>query len=599
LANPLPTAERETLRVEKPAVTPASEGLRSRLGGIDFALLPVLVLPLLLLRLDDTWLFAYSAGEQGFIDTWLYFGYFLDFTHHLRTFRSGYVAGRLPWVLPGVFAYHFFPPIVAACVLHVVFFWVALVSLYLILKHTVGRRAALLSAFLMGCYSYFLWAIGWDYVDGATISYMLLTLCLLTYAAKAVRPQRWLVLSGAAFALAIYTHLFVISFVPAFALYYFFARREHGAEWPAPSRRLLLRGFLAVTVLFAVLNVVLRAAPLFFLVPALSRASRFVGTGNRWFDSSYGWLASAFWLLLPGVAALGAFLSVNLSERPRTWRGFRFFWQLHLAVCAFIMLMWQLSGQPVLQLPFVYTSLLIPAVFLALGAQVASSLERLRSSQFAILLIAAAAILLSPFAVPLNSQVIATIEQHRWLWPAGLGIAAVVLLARQFRYTGALAVLLLCASVATLTATTGTRTWGHPGAPDDPRLQKQAFLAIVDSVHAVQQIDPTDHLFFWYDFRAPLGPLHRSVSSTFMWWHRLVSETFPSLDVLTGPPYPTYKPLQPHLKIAILSVDEDALQRADDTLRKVGLTARFISQRRISEGPISWNMIVIETEKAE
>jgi Dolichyl-phosphate-mannose-protein mannosyltransferase len=570
----------------------------SRLGRIDFALLPVLALPLLLLKLDDTWLFAYSASEQGFIDTWLYFGYFLDFTHHLRAFRSGYVAGRLPWVLPGVFAYHFFSPFVAARVLHLVFFWIALISLYLILKHTVGRRAGLLSALLMGCYSYFLWAIGWDYVDGATISYLLLTLCLLTYAAKAVRPQRWLMSSGAAFALAIYTHLFVISFVPAFALYYFFARREYGGEWPALSRRLLLRGFLAVTLLFVVLNVALRAAPLFFLVPALSRASRFVGTGNRWFDSSYGWLSSAFWLLLPGVAALGAFLSVNLSGRPRTWRGFSFFWQLHLAVCAFIMLLWQVSGQPVLQLPFVYTSLLIPAVFLALGAQAAAALERLGPRQFAALWMVAAAILILPFVVPLNSQIVTAVELHRWLWPAGLGIAAVALLAGRIRYLSALAVLLLCASVATLTATTGTRTWGRSGQPDDPRLEKQAFLAIVDSVRAIQQIDPSDHLYFWYDFRAPLGPLHRSVSSTFMWWHRLVSETFPSLEVLTGPPYPAYKPLQPHMRIAILTVDEEAFEKADGTLRKAGLTARLVSQSRISEGPIAWNMIVIETEKA-
>jgi len=598
LANPLPTTEREPLQVRKPAITHASEGLRSRLRGMDFALLPILILPLMLLKLDDSWLFAYSAGEQGFIDTWVYFGYFLDLTHHLQTFRSGYFAGRLPWILPGFLAYRSFPPTVAPYVLHVAFYWVAVVALYLILKKTVSRRAALLAALLMGCHSYFLWAIGWDYVDGAAITYVLLTLCVLTYAARAERPRRWLVLSGAVFGAAIYCHLFLITFAPLFALYYYFAKREYGRN-PRPSAiRSFVHGFLGLTLIFVVVNLVFKAAPLFFIIPSLSRAARFAGAGNKWLDPSYKWVTSATWLLFPAVTLLGAFLVMNRQHSAPTRRGFPLFWQLYFVLSAFIMLLWQLSGQPVLQSAFVYTSLLIPAVFLALGAQLATVVEGFSRRQFAALCCGAAIILLSPFMVPLHSGFITVIQQHRWLWPAVLGTAGVAVLARPARHTGALAVLLLCAVGATLTLTTGTRTWGHPGAPDDATVQKQAFLAVVDSVRAVQEIDPTNHLFFWYDFRAPLGPLHRSVASTFMWWHRLVSETFPSLDVLAGPPYPRYKPVQPHMRIAILTVDEAALEKAKRSLREVGLTARFIGQRRISEGPISWNMILIETEKA-
>lgn len=598
LANPLPTTEREPLQVEKRAITHASKGLRSWLRGIDFALLPILVLPLLLLKLDDSWLFAYSAGERGFIDTWVYFGYFLDLTQHLQAFRSGYFAGRLPWILPGFLAYRSFPPVVAAYVLHVAFYWIALLSLYLILKNTVSRRAAFLTALLMGCYSYFLWAIGWDYVDGAAISYMLLTLCLLTYAAKAACPRRWLVLSGAASGLAIYCQLFLITFAPLFALYYRFARREYGGEMRAPYRRPVLSGFVAVTLLFAVLNIVLGAAPLFFIVPALSRASKFVVLGNRWFDSSYNWIASALWLLLPAVALLGTFLSVNLRGSRPTPRGFRLFWQLYFVLSAFIMLLWQLSGEPVLQLAFVYTSLLIPALFLGLGAQLGAVLEHFSRWQFAALCGGAAVILLLPFVVPLHSGFITAVQQHRWLWPAALGTAGVGLLVGQVRYTRALAVLLLCAAGATLTVTTGTRTWGHPGSPDDPVVQRQAFLAVVDSVRAAQEIDPTDHLFFWYDLQARLGPLHRSVASAFMWSHRLVSESFPLLGPQAETPDLKPKVPLPHTRIAILTVDEDALQKAEQSLRQVGLTARFLGQRRISEGPISWNMILIETDKA-
>lgn len=83
-----------------------------------------------------------------------------------------------------------------------------------------------------------------------------------------------------------------------------------------------------------------------------------------------------------------------------------------------------------------------------------------------------------------------------------------------------------------------------------------------------------------------------------MWSHRVVSESFPLLGPEAETPDLKPKVPLPHMRIAILTVDEDALQKAEQSLRQVGLAARFIGQRRISEGPISWNMILIETDKA-
>ncbi len=579
----------------------------SWLRQIDFALLPILALPLLLLRLDDTWLFAYSAAaappgcrgcERGFIDPWIYFGYFLDLPQHLSTFRSGYFAGRLPWIFPGYLAYRSFPPVIAAYVLHVVFYWVAVVSLYLVLKHTVSRRAALMAVLLMGCYSYFLWAIGWDYVDGAAIAYVLATLCVLTYAAKARNPRRWLILGGVIFGLTIYCQLFLITFAPLFALYYRFARDqyEHAHKLPGSHLRPFAYGFLGLTLLFAAFNVVLKAAPLFFVIPSLSRAARFMGTRNRWFDPSYTWITGAEWLLLPAITLLGAMFFLTRC-RKSAHGGFPFFWQLYFVFSALLMLLWQASGQPVLQLVY-YTSLLIPGMFLALGAQSAAVVQRLSRRQFAALCCGATLVLLLPFVVPLRSGLILLIQQHRFLWPAVLGTVGTVLLVRQVRYTGALAVLLLCAAFGTLTLAIGTRTWGHPGRPDDPALRKQAFLAVVDSVRAVKEIDPTDHLFFWYDVQAPLGRLYRSVASTFMWSHRIVSERFPLLGAEAETPDLKPRVPAPQTRIAILTVDKEALAKAEVSLRRVGLEAKFLGERSIREGPISWKMILIETEKA-
>jgi len=63
-------------------------------------------------------------------------------------------------------------------------------------------------------------------------------------------------------------------------------------------------------------------------------------------------------------------------------------------------------------------------------------------------------------------------------------------------------------------------------------------------------------------------------------------------------PYLKLKIPPPHTRIAILTVDPAAFEKAEQSLREVGLTAHLVGQRRISEGPISWNIILIETEKA-
>jgi len=205
-------------------------------------------------------------------------------------------------------------------------------------------------------------------------------------------------------------------------------------------------------------------------------------------------------------------------------------------------------------------------------------------------------LLLLPFVLPLNYGLALAIQQHRWLWPGILAAAGVSLLAFRVRYTGALAVLLVCAACGTLNLTTGTRTWGHAGQPDDPAIEKQAFLAIVDSVRTVQRIDPDRQLFFWYDFQAPLGTLHRSVASTSLWSRRLVSESFPLLGAKAETPYLKLKIPPPHTRIAILTVDPAAFEKAEQSLREVGLTAHLQGQRRISEGPIAWNMVLVETD---
>src|SRR5246127_2027628 len=132
---------------------PAHAGKSTWASYFDSGVLLIAALPWAILRFDSSWLFAYSTSSFGFIDPFIYFGYFLDLTQHLRTFKGAYFSTRLTWTVPGAIVYHVFSPLHAAYVLHLALFYLATLSLYVILQITVSRRAALVAAILMGCHS--------------------------------------------------------------------------------------------------------------------------------------------------------------------------------------------------------------------------------------------------------------------------------------------------------------------------------------------------------------------------------------------------------------------------------------------------------------
>jgi hypothetical protein len=109
---------------------------------------------------------------------------------------------------------------------------------------------------------------------------------------------------------------------------------------------------------------------------------------------------------------------------------------------------------------------------------------------------------------------------------------------------------------------------------------------IVDSVRAIQELDPKGNLFFWYEGDGKLGRLYRSVASTYGWSYRLQSESFPEVG-----------PKAPPLGRRIVILSEDArgdLEKAEESLHKLGLADQVVTQRTIHEEPFSWSMTEIE-----
>jgi len=129
-------------------------GLKSLALKVDRGLLLLLALPLFLLLANPSWILT----PTGSIDPWVYFGYFRNLGHHLWTFAGTYYGTRLPQIIPGYLCNRLFPPLAAEYVLHLTFYYIAVISLYLILKQCFNSRVALLTSILMGCYPFFLGA---------------------------------------------------------------------------------------------------------------------------------------------------------------------------------------------------------------------------------------------------------------------------------------------------------------------------------------------------------------------------------------------------------------------------------------------------------
>src|SRR5262249_52954355 len=124
----------------------------------------LLGLPWLLLLINCDW--AVVDPLSGWLDPWIYTGFFLNLRHHLHLFPGTYYGSRLGWVIPGYVVHHAFSPVVANYILRLALFYGTILPLYFVLRETVHRRAALVGAMMMGCYTWFLFSIGWDYVDG-------------------------------------------------------------------------------------------------------------------------------------------------------------------------------------------------------------------------------------------------------------------------------------------------------------------------------------------------------------------------------------------------------------------------------------------------
>jgi hypothetical protein len=284
-------------------LTPPNPRASRLKASLSPAILTVLAIPLIQLLARPAWMYNPDGWDQ-----WFYYGFFQHLRHHMAAFGGSYFSTRLALILPGYAAHSLLGPLTANFCLRLYIYWVAILSLYFLVRRSYGQRCAVICCLLLSACADFLLAVGWDYIDGPGIAYGLLCLEELSASAAAAASSRrtaaWRAgFAGMAFGAAMHVNLFLTILAPVLAVV-FLARagRQTGGFLALPA----LGGLAALTGCLGLVNVAL-GGPFLFFVPSIAFGGQVIKTHPDW-ASPLVWAAGAWWLVIPFAVALACVL---------------------------------------------------------------------------------------------------------------------------------------------------------------------------------------------------------------------------------------------------------------------------------------------------
>ena len=326
-----------------------------------WGLLLVLLPSTLTVALPD---WRYSAADS--IDAWVYNGFF----RHLSTYSSvmfpgTYYGSRLGWIVPGAVAYQLFQAQTAAFVLHVVFYDMAIGSLYWIVRRIAGPSSAVFAALACGFYLPAVRALGSDYVDGAVIAYALLSVALGMSAPEKTRP--WAIFGSGMAAGAMLNSNIGAAFLLPSMLVWFVPLTLRG--WLTKSlwtqAAIWTGGIVGCTLALSIVSVVAGGSWAFFL-----QSFRWIQGQqfkNPWDVAGLTWILASPWVFLPLATMLAILIAWRPWTRIRPETG-RIRAGASLGILLAVFIVWDFIGSgSLLFWPF-YASWLVPWTFIAIGA---------------------------------------------------------------------------------------------------------------------------------------------------------------------------------------------------------------------------------------
>ena len=564
-------------------VSPASRAESTRTFPYAVA---VLLLPVLVLWHRDDPLFS----PLWQTDPWFYLGYFRNLVNFKRDlFPDFYYGSRLSWILPGYVLHALFSPVVANAILHLAAHSVAVLSLFFIVRWTIGIRTAYLTAMTFSLHPWLWAATGWDHVNGGAIAYFLLAMALLTRAAVHGRTIN-LILAGMAVAGSVYAHFFLIAFAPLLLIFYL-GLTTNWQFRPALHRALKLAGwmslgFVVFTAPISVINAKFVDGNPWFWSPSFKTAQTVVQnyTWNEsiWSDQK---LVPWLWFVVAGTAvALFLLLSYFKTRTDRTSRASLLF-SIQLLLAAGLMASLQGRGITLLG-HYYYACYLLPFVFLVLGASLWPSIEKM-SQRTALLTCVLATLLFGALWYEPSANLI-PLSRVPALWQillAGAALAGALLL--RWRPFG---IFLGIIGLAILTALVYTGSYGGVDL-HATRLQYQRVMNARQDIEMHRRGAP---ILFWYDKREmPAYFEYYALNATYMAEFARINENFPS--DCSGP-------AQPGTVVVVTSQKPHAAELAQAALtacwRNSGLQPALESQEIIRAEPAPYTLTMLKVEAA-
>ena len=256
-----------------------------------------------------------NFSAAGYLDPWIYTGYFTHFSYLVQHWGLTYYVSRLPWIVPGLLVFKVATPAAASVLLNALIMASSVTALYFIVFWHYGTLPAILSCIALMTNPYFVYAVAWDYPDGPAIAYALLGLACFLRPAPRLVPSG--VAGGAFLALSGYTNLAGLPVLLGMLMIPLWRYRQSFKRLVREAFHILLGGS-AVTLLFAIIGKLLLNTYLFFMPQIdmiLYTRAHPDYLRNMW-GAGYAWIPGAFRLFPPlFIIFLGGILLVKQRRR--------------------------------------------------------------------------------------------------------------------------------------------------------------------------------------------------------------------------------------------------------------------------------------------
>jgi len=505
----------------------------------------------------------------------MYYGYFVDLKQHIRVFKDFYYGTRLPWILPGAFVYSLFPSSLGKVLLHFSFLYSAIISLYLILKRTLSAKVAFLTVLLVTGYQPFLNEMGSFYISSGAIVYFLLTLLMLIPSNEKMTRKR-LFLAGCFASCLIFTQILFVPFLAFALMLFWFFNSPMSKQTFLQSIRLMCFGFFAMTFLFCVFNYLL-TQNFFFFMPTI----RWIGWFSIKLKENPWWQPFSKWgyrmphlLIFCLIAALGftVWMFKNQIKDLKLRRTILFLhgiFMLNLILMCFLQFFLK---KHVLQYHY-YSCYLYPICFLALGGIVAFTFQNVNGRK----------LVLHSFALVMITLLGLSLEKAlgmQWIciFLIALFISAMVgFFNKQLKI---IAVYAVAISFALINMERNEKV-------SQKYLGKNEaiYQAIVKGIDVVHRMDPEIKAHFWIPFTTlPSRFIFKSIASSNLFELRLFSKNFPHLDEFSK---------RGERRLILLSEDEDALEKANASLKTLGLKASVLREETVANSVCEFKILLL------